>query len=147
VRPAILSRRPDGFVSALGSTRTCRADVAPDAREATERLLLDMRQALADHEHVDPSSIRIGPLTLDHPKSPGNRMTKAIAVRCGAVQCSAVQCSAVQGDFRGHEATLQAQGNPGRRGVSLPRRCRQAGRGEGSDPSRGPLLGPDRRHH
>jgi hypothetical protein len=49
----------------------CRADVAPDAREATERLLLDMRQALADHEHVDPSSIRIGPVDFGSPQEPG----------------------------------------------------------------------------
>jgi hypothetical protein len=45
----------------------CRADVPVQAREATERLLLDMRQALADHEHVDPETIRIGPVDFGNP--------------------------------------------------------------------------------
>jgi hypothetical protein len=54
------------------SVRTCsvcRADVHPHAREVTERLLLDMRQALADQEHVDPETIRIGPVDLGSPEN------------------------------------------------------------------------------
>ena len=47
----------------------CRADVGPQAQEATARLLLDMRQALADQEHVDPETIRIGPVDLGDPRT------------------------------------------------------------------------------
>jgi hypothetical protein len=36
----------------------CRADVAPNARVTTERLLLDIRQALADKDQVDPETMK-----------------------------------------------------------------------------------------
>jgi hypothetical protein len=35
-----------------------------------ERLLLDMRQALAEHERVDPSTILIGPVDFGSPQEP-----------------------------------------------------------------------------
>jgi hypothetical protein len=36
----------------------CRADVAPNARVTTERLLLDIRQAFADQDQVDPETMK-----------------------------------------------------------------------------------------
>jgi hypothetical protein len=48
----------------------CRADVEPNAREATKRLLLDIRQALADQDHVDPETILIGPVDFGDPRTP-----------------------------------------------------------------------------
>jgi hypothetical protein len=45
----------------------CRADVEPQAQEAAARLLRDLAQALADQEHVDVGSVRIGPVDFGLP--------------------------------------------------------------------------------
>jgi hypothetical protein len=45
----------------------CRADVQPQAQEATARLLRDIAQSLADHENVDVTRIRIGPVDFGSP--------------------------------------------------------------------------------
>jgi hypothetical protein len=50
----------------------CRADVAPNARVTTERLLLDIRQALADQDQVDPDTMK--PLRR---AAPGDLRTRA----------------------------------------------------------------------
>jgi hypothetical protein len=45
----------------------CRADVEPQARDATARLLLAIAQTLADQENVDVARVRIGPVDLGSP--------------------------------------------------------------------------------
>jgi hypothetical protein len=45
----------------------CRADVEPQARAATAKLLLDIAQPLADETKVDVSSVRIGPVDFGSP--------------------------------------------------------------------------------
>jgi hypothetical protein len=45
----------------------CRADVEPQARRATARLLVDIAKALADEASVDVKIVRIGPVDLGSP--------------------------------------------------------------------------------
>jgi hypothetical protein len=45
----------------------CRADVEPQAAQATAMLLLDLARALADQARVDVTSVRIGPVDLGSP--------------------------------------------------------------------------------
>jgi hypothetical protein len=45
----------------------CRADVEPQARNATAKLILDIARALADQANVDVSNVRIGPVDLGPP--------------------------------------------------------------------------------
>ena len=45
----------------------CRADVEPQTRLATAKLLVDIAHALADQANVDLTSVRIGPVDLGPP--------------------------------------------------------------------------------
>jgi hypothetical protein len=45
----------------------CRADIEPRAHKAVANLLRDIAQSLADHENVDVTRIRIGPVDFGSP--------------------------------------------------------------------------------
>jgi hypothetical protein len=45
----------------------CRADVEPQASEATAKLLIKIAEVLADQAKLDLGSVRIGPVDLGPP--------------------------------------------------------------------------------